>query len=325
MRRLCAFVFGIAMMGTAQAQWAMLAPTPLGVVVTAGQWVWLNSKQVYYVEVRGSGPTVEQARMNGFRLAVEQALGTVIASETESERSQIRRDQVISYAAGFVERSEIVDTVNLGSNYEIRMKVWVQRNNLAERLLVKSQADGQIAGEQASIAVNTAQYSRNQGDQVLNTVLKDFPERSFDIKLEPTRVEMTPRRGAELLVPFDITWSKKYIDSFFSAYQSVRSCGWGGCTIDQVTGDLLHNEFVNSRPQLLLTLYSSAGTVKYRYCTDMEPYTVRREPFINLDFRHQSKYVIPVRIEDLPDLKRAEIRIVRLSNCPSQVLFNHKY
>ena len=306
---------------SAQAQWQALAPSPLGIVITAGQWLFFNSKRVYYIEVRGQGRTSEEARMNGFRLAVEQALGSVIASETEQQNSRIRRDEVISYAAGFVERYEIVTTMPTGSGYEIGMKVWVQRTNLAERLLVKSQADGQVDGARASIAIDTAQYSRAQGDRVLATVLRDFPERSFDIRLEPTRVEMTAGRGAELFMPYELVWSKKYVDSYYSARKSVSTCGWNGCVMDTPTLNLLYNEIVKSYPQILVTVNSVTGSVIHRYCFPLTDYSVADDRFINTGMPRKRHYRLPVAQKDLADMNQIEVRVVRLADCPTPVLF----
>ena len=321
MRKLIAIMVCLAVVTTAQAQWQALAPSPLGVVVTVGQWLFFNSKKVYYIEVRGQGRTTEEARMNGFRLAVEQALGSVIASETEQQNSRIRRDEVISYAAGFVERYEIVSTMNTGSGYEIGMRVWVQRTNLAERLLVKSQADGEIDGARAAIAIDTAQYSRSQGDRILGTVLKDFPERSFDVRLQQTRVEMTAGRGTELVIPYELAWNKKYVDSYYSARKSVSTCGWNGCVMDTPTMNLLYDEIVKSYPQVLVTINSLAGTVQHRYCFPLTEYSVTDDRFINTAMPRKYTYTVPVSQRNLADMSQVEVRVVRLANCPTPVLF----
>jgi hypothetical protein len=316
MRKLIAIMACAGVLASAQAQWQALAPSPLGIVVSAGQWLFFNSKRVYYIEVRGTGRTAEEARMNGFRLAVEQALGSVIASETEQQNSRIRRDEVISYAAGFVERYEIITTMSTGSGYEVAMRVWVQRTNLAERLLVKSQADGQVDGARAAIAIDTAQYSRTQGDLLLLSVLRDFPERSFDVKLWPTRVEMTPNRGVELFIPFVITWNRKYTDSYFSALKSVSTCGWNGCEIDKPTGNLLKREFFESYPQIMVTVNSSAGKVIHRWCFPLE-----QKYYVDRGEQWKHNYTIPVAQHQLVDMNQAEVRVVRLADCPTPVLF----
>jgi hypothetical protein len=43
-------------------------------------------------------------------LAVEQALGTLISSETEVNNGRIVRDEIVSYASGYVDRFDIVST-----------------------------------------------------------------------------------------------------------------------------------------------------------------------------------------------------------------------
>jgi hypothetical protein len=324
MRRLIAIAACLVVLNTAQAQWQALAPTPFGVAMTVGQWVWSNNKRVYYIEVTGSGRTAEDARMNGFRLAVEQALGSVIASETDQRNSQIRRDEVISYASGFVERYEMVNTMYTGSGYEIQMRVWVQITNLAERLLAKSQADGQIDGARASIALDTSRYSKAQGDRLLYTILKDFPERSFDIKLQQTRVETTMGRGAEVVIPFEITWNKRYVDSYFSARKSVSSCGWSGCIMDTPTLNLMHDEIINSSPHILLTVNSLAGAVLHRHCMPLTEYSVADDRFINLGMPRRNTYTLPVYPQDVSSMSQVEIRVVRQADCPKQVFVFHK-
>jgi hypothetical protein len=319
-------------LASAQAQWQALAPSPLGLVITAGQWLFFNSKRVYYIEVQGTGRTAEEARMNGFRLAVEQALGSVIASETEQQNSRIRRDEVISYAAGFVERYEIVTTMPTGSGYEIAMRVWVQRNNLAERLLVKSQADGQVDGARASVAVETAQYSRTQGDRLLGAVLRDFPERSFDIKLELTRVEIGASRNTELVIPLTISWNKQYIKSLMEAWGKVETCSWGNCVRDRQTTGLLVDELILSRPLVLVTVSSSMGQVQFRYCYEYDDLTQynhsnygyfvhRQSTEINHSHKLRSSIKIPVAQYNLTAMSQVEVRVVRKANCPTPVLF----
>lgn len=316
MRRLIAIMACAGAIATTQAQWQALAPSPLGIAVTAGQWMLFNNKRVYYIEVNGQGRTAEEARMNGFRLAVEQALGSVIASETEQQNSRIRRDEVISYAAGFVERYEIASVMNTGSGYEIGMRVWVQRTNLAERLLVKSQADGAIDGARASIAVNTAQYSRAQGDLLFLSVLRDFPERSFDIKLWPTRVEMNSNRDTDLIIPFMITWNKNYTDSYFSASKAVSTCGWNGCEWDKPTLKMVQTEMFASDPQISITIKSLDGKVRHTWCFPLE-----QQVIVNRSQQWKHNYAVRVKQDQLANMSQVEVRVLRAANCPTPVLF----
>ena len=327
MRRLIAIAVTVGILSTAHAQITpqMFVPTPFGVAMTVGQWLWANNKRVYYIEVTGSGRTADDARLNGFRLAVEQALGSVIASETEQSNSRIRRDEVISYAAGFVERFEIVTTTSTGSGYEIAMRVWIQRTNLAERLLVTSKADGQIDGARASIAVETAQYSRSQGDRLLTTVLSDFPERSFDVRVQQTRVEINSGRQTQVVIPYELVWNKRYVDSYFVARKSVSTCGWSGCVMDTASQRLLHDHIINSRVQVLIQVTGNSGTLLHHECTPLNDYSVRDDRFLNLDLHRKYTFTIPVSQQDLADMGQIQIRVVRASKCPNYVSTHGKY
>jgi hypothetical protein len=125
---------------TAQAQLggavgAAIMPSPLGIVLTVGKWIYDAStrKQVYYIEVAGQGSNPTEARDNGFRLAVEQAIGSLISSETEVQNGRIVRDEIISYASGFVDRFEIIETRTTGTGTLVFMRVWVKRSDLSDR------------------------------------------------------------------------------------------------------------------------------------------------------------------------------------------------
>jgi hypothetical protein len=341
MRKLIAILTCAGVIASAQAQWQALAPSPLGLVITAGQWLLFNNKRVYYIEVRGQGRSAEEARMNGFRLAVEQALGSVIASETEQHNSRIRRDEVISYAAGFVERYEIVTTTSTGSGYEIAMRVWIQRTNLAERLLVKDRDSGTVDSARAVAAIDTAQYSRMQGDRVLTTVLNDFPRRSFVVQLQPTRIEINAYRATELIVPFDITWDQRYLNSFFSAQKSTSTCGWNGCVMDQPSLDLITDHLINSRPQVQITIMSKQKQVLHQVCYDYEALTHsasnsdryfvevqnfgKSRPWIRQNMRLHSRLALPVDSQNLSQLDQIEVQVVRATACSNQALAHHKY
>ena len=82
----------------------LLLPTPWGVGIGIAQWMHEDSEKILYVEAVGEGNTLDQARQQGFRLAVEHAVGTVIASETEVRGARIARDEIITYASGYVDK-----------------------------------------------------------------------------------------------------------------------------------------------------------------------------------------------------------------------------
>lgn len=342
---------------TAQAQMSslttqMLVPSPLGVVLTVGQWlIFSDNKRVYYIEVAGRGTTVEQARNNGFRLAVEQALGTLISSETEAQNGRIVRDEIISYAAGYIDRFTIVSTNTVGGQSEVVMKVWVGRSALADRLLNRSERSGEVDGARASVQLQTLNQERATGDALLQQVLNDFPRRAFDIELNPTDV-IRQNRSAMIEINFKLSWNKDYLRSLWTALETtsqrtsrpvttviVNSGGWfggfGGAARfdDNHKYELIANRMYVQAPTVMVTIRGANREVLFSSCylyqelDNMAQYNVTTNRFVEFgqgSIRFNGHYTMPGRIQipvNPQVLSRAngvDMDIVLRNQCPNR-------
>lgn len=188
-------------------------PSPLGIILTVGQWMLQDNKRVYYIRVVGEGATPEEARANGFRLAVEQAVGTIVLSETEVQNGRIKRDEIVSYASGFIDRFTIISTENQNNRVQVTMNIWVGESKIARRLLNESGGTGTIDGKRLAVQVDTLQQERRSGDQLLETVLRDFPKRAFTVQVEKTQIDFDTRRTLQIEIPWTVKWSDIYLDS----------------------------------------------------------------------------------------------------------------
>ena len=210
------------------------AAPPVGIILTVGQWMLEGQRRVYQVDVNSVADTADQARQTAFRLAVEQAVGTIIVSESESTNQQLKRDDIITYASGYVDRYEILQQRNVPGGVELKMRVWVAHSAIANRLLNQSKETGRVDGDRASVQVETLQAQRQSGDQLINAVLQDYPRRAFDIVLEPAQITFDQSRQALLQIPFRISWNKLYLTSLTEALKAVNQypqCAgmYGGC------------------------------------------------------------------------------------------------
>ena len=362
MRRLVLIGACVALLGAGHAQAqippavaASFMPSPLGIVLTLGKWIYdaTSKQQVYYIEVAGHGNTVEQARNNGFRLAAESALGSIISSETEVENGRIKRDEIISYAAGFVERFEIMETTTTPSGASVRMKVWIRRSALADRLLNRSEKVGEVPGASASIQLQTINHERATGDRLLQTVLNDFPRRAFDIDLKNTDI-VRNNRQATLEVPFTIQWNQDYLKSLWTALESTATKGsnptavvgvnsgglfkgYGGQAKYDDTNkyELLVNQMVMSGPSVLVTVRNDNRKILYSACfnyqeLDHQPgYVVTNRRFVELSpyrptafvdgsYKMRGKIQIPVNLATLEQAGIVEMDVVIRKQCPNQ-------
>jgi hypothetical protein len=330
----------------------MLIPTPTGVVLTLGTWIYdgIAKDKVYYIEVAGDGVTPEQARSNGFRLAVEQAVGSLISSETTVANQRITRDEIISYAAGFVDRYEIVSTAPGPVGVRMTMKVWVKKSALANRLFNESKKAAEVDGDRASVQLATRQYERGTGDQLLNTVLADYPSRAFKFTIDRTRVVMDTQRSGILQIPFLLKWSPEYVDSLWTALAATQHArpyyfevlvpsrswfGFGGQVgyQDEYRYNLLFRKFFNTNPPVvLIELKDPDQRTVFAECQSAPQLAggaVRTGPnavagtnrgiVINDEFRLYTQADIAVTPELLARVATVVLTVVNYDKCPNKL------
>jgi len=66
--------------------------------------------------VSGTGKTIEEARLNALRSAIEQAFGAFISSKTEILNDNLVKDEIVSISNGNIEKYEIISQVEIPSN-----------------------------------------------------------------------------------------------------------------------------------------------------------------------------------------------------------------
>lgn len=295
MRKVVVGIICAGLLSTALAQSVakIIAPTPVSVAITIGQWLTKDSKKLYYIEVEARADTFFQAKNEGFRLAVEHAVGSLVLSESEVKNGKLSRDEIITYSSGYVDNFEIVERFDFGGQTTVKMKVWVAHSAIANRLLNQSTSAQNVEGERAAVQINTITQSRQDGDRVLGAVLNNFPRRAFDIKLDTTKVVYTQQRTGQLYIGFFVSWNRDYLNSLaealiainqrtkcgeFShrshcqdAYQvEVAVPGFSRNTRtyfeDPVTERMFKDQVWVKRPGVLLTIKDFDGRQRFRQC-----------------------------------------------------------
>jgi hypothetical protein len=358
MRHLAVLLTSMFFLSTAQAQLgsavgAAMMPNPIGIALTVGKWIYDSStrQQVYYIEVAGNGATTTEARNNGFRLAVESALGSLISSETVVQNGRIQRDEIISYAAGFVNQFETVETRSGPDGVTVVMRVWVKRSALADRLLNRSEQSGEVDGARATVQLQTLNQERATGDRLLQTVLNDFPRRAFDIIMEPTNINRQ-NRTAVLDIHFRLAWNQDYLRSLWTALDatsqrkgrpvatiSVGSGGWfrgfgGSAQFDDGHKlELLLNKMVGSRPAVLVTVRGAhretlfASCYLYQELDHMPDYVVNENRFVRYGsnfaqiiggYQLRGRIQIPVNPAVLGHATTVDMDVVTRNSCPNR-------
>lgn len=288
-RALIAFAIIFSFSAHGQNVLSLITPNPLTIALSVGKWLIKDTQKVYFVQIESTAATAAQAREEGFRLAVRQAVGTLIVAETEVKNQQLVRNDIIQYSSGYIQDFKIISESQVGSMTRVVMDVWVSDSKIADRLLNVSKADGTIDGEKSAVQFRSNLNQIESGDKLLQLVLNDFPTKAFDIKVGKSTVTM-PSRGIQIQIPVNISWNKEYISSLTEVLEKIRQgrsanyyggpnweavirfknkSDWSMSIAsfrDRIKLEMLEYYLVLSKPMIRLIIKNEAGTSLYVHC-----------------------------------------------------------
>ena len=175
-----------------------------------------------YARVLGTGRTFEEAKLNGFQLAVEIAVGAVVVTEKKSVNNTLVRDQVLKHSSGYVDDFKIIDQSQTTSGYTLTMDVKVKSSKIAEVVLNTGDKGNNTFDSQRILAqYNTYANERNDAERLIDNLLKDYPKNSFIVTKLPTKIVMSSNRDMVLHVPYSFKWSDAWIETFLETVGRV--------------------------------------------------------------------------------------------------------
>lgn len=165
------------------------------------------------VEVKGHGATLEEAKLNGFRTAIEFAVGQVIVGDTEVNGDRITKDFVGSYSAGYVEDYEILQTHQVGGEVVLSMMVKVADSKIAQRMLSSGDHRTVIQGQKLQDRLNSMLDQRSRGDRLLTEVLGSYPRNAYILVTGEPKLTIGLRRQVYIDIPYEVRWSRLWLES----------------------------------------------------------------------------------------------------------------
>jgi len=166
-----------------------------------------------YIEVMGTGRTVDEAKQNGFKNAISMRVGSALLSENQMTNNKLVKEDVIDYSAGYIDSYVISDTIVKPNNVVVIMQVVVRSSKIHERVLNKGKDEKEIEGSRLSTQYLTYLNEKKSGDTLLKTVLDDYPTRSFKITQGAHEFKVNVDRNAVLVIPFELRWSRPFLVS----------------------------------------------------------------------------------------------------------------
>lgn len=175
-----------------------------------------------YARVLGTGKTFEEAKLNGFQLAVELAVGAVVVTEKKAVNNSLVRDRVLKHSSGYVDDFRIIDQSQTSNGYSITMDVKVKSSKIAEVILNTGDKDpGTLDAQKIIAQYNSYSKERMDAERLIDNLLDSYPKNSFIIQKSPTKLVVNNERDMILHVPYSLKWSDAWVESFLETVGRV--------------------------------------------------------------------------------------------------------
>lgn len=164
-----------------------------------------------YIQVMGTGKTLDSAKQNGFKNAIAMRVGSALLSENQVANNKLIKEDIIDYSAGYIDNYTVVDVVVKPDGVVVIMQVVVRSSKIHERVLNKGKDEKELEGARLSNQYFTYLNERKNGDIFLKTVLNDYPTRTFKLTQGAHEFKVNTDRNAVLVIPFELRWSKPFL------------------------------------------------------------------------------------------------------------------
>lgn len=166
------------------------------------------------LRVTGRGTTFELARYDGYLQAVEKVSGSALLSKKEYNNRQLHNNSLSVYSAGYQKNVKVIEVNIVNGEYQVLMDVTIASSNLQRGILGQSENTQYIDGDIHQDQINTYLESRFEGDQLLRSVLSDFPHNAFVIYQGQAEINIVNGNVAVLTIPYSMTWNPNFLSAF---------------------------------------------------------------------------------------------------------------
>ena len=171
--------------------------------------------------VVGKGSTEESARQDGFRKAIEYSMGVAIQSEKIIQNNNLGRNYILTHSSGYVDNFTIHKISEVNGKYEVSMDVYVKPTYIDDYTIKSSDKNFRVEGNALKEGIKTFNDERLQGDDLLLSVLKDYPEKAYNFEAEPVTFKVDGNRVLYAEVKYKLRWSDNYLRSLSQTLQMV--------------------------------------------------------------------------------------------------------
>lgn len=186
------------------------------------------------IRATGFGVSFEEAKESAFKQAIENRIGVLVLSDREVQSYKLLKDEILTYSAGYVDEYTIISQDKSGRTWFVTVDVWVSSSKLTSRIIASKESDGKMNGKKASDNFTSFVKQKQQADRLTSKVLSGFPENAVVVKFDRTELKFDSNRNAQVLVYFETSWNRGYLDSLMELLSLIQD----GKDSDHIVGQV---------------------------------------------------------------------------------------
>jgi hypothetical protein len=178
------------------------------------------------VRVTATGASVEEAKQQAFRKAVELRVGAIILSQRIIVDDDLR-EKVSNFSSGFVDQHETISIVKRSGLFEVTLDVWVRDSSLAGALVRQYGQSQTVDGNRVIDVVKNRDFQRKQGYELIRELLAGWPRTGIEVLPGWSYgFEYRTDRSVVLVIPsVSVRYAAQFEKGLREAFQSIKLVG----------------------------------------------------------------------------------------------------
>jgi len=304
------------------------------------------------IQVTGEGSTLEEAKQNAFKTAIEFEAGAVIVSERESNNYKLVRNEILVYSSGYISDFKIISSVKHGNQVKVLIDVQVASNKLADRILGVGKDAKNFDTDKHSNQYGSYLRGKQNGDRLLQQLLNDYPKKAYHLTQGVHQLKVDVNRNGIIEIPLELRWNYQFIESFNEALKILEDGSNGlfqaspsNVTVmakdpkDWVLGSKNHYKFndmntvsaitqtlQHNQPRILVSIKNINNKVAFQQCYIPDSMSGKKPAFYDASthvvlygnrIEKNKIYLNFVNMHEvMKEIQSIELNIVADNNCP---------
>lgn len=164
--------------------------------------------------VSGIDMDADKAKENAIRNAVEQAVGSYMASDTLVKNSQLVKDEILSYSGGFVKDTRVISQEKSGDGlFTVQIEATVVSTKIKRKLESLNIATKKVEGESLFGESISRIKEQTGASELLGKTLGRYPQAAYQVEVGKPEIKSTdPNKNiAKIAIPLTIRWDHAFI------------------------------------------------------------------------------------------------------------------